>query len=371
MVKRIASLVACCAFLWAVSAGLFLAFCRFSGIAFSVEPDVRSADQPFPLYLLSAGSALRAQMHNTWLFLAAFAALGVASLLWVMAEKWQLGSKWNKSEAYWMAWFAVSLSSTAILYGLGTNGALARKFARSVTITDVLSVGLALAVPVLLWSRWHRHPPEAEDDQETGKRHSGFVSTRTMLGLNEDQSPGRLIDRTPAPVAVAELKPLTDVLAGPVKQPTEWMERNLHEQSGPVAISRKETSMMETMHIVDPKTETPVPISIDQAAHATPIASFRDQLTALNAGWQRIEETGKQVEEWFRWQQERMVAHLQRNTEAKVHGSPFDFSRDFLEQKMQQVDEEWAAIHRTVREMDQWLEKSNPVKELAEASGTE
>lgn len=85
-----------------------------------------------------------------------------------------------------------------------------------------------------------------------------------------------------------------------------------------------------------------------------PGTTFRDQLYALNASWQRIESTGKEVEDWFQHQQKMVLAHLERP--ARAHDPHMDLSRDFLEQRMGRVDAEWAAIQRTVREIYHWLE---------------
>lgn len=87
---------------------------------------------------------------------------------------------------------------------------------------------------------------------------------------------------------------------------------------------------------------------------SAPGTTFRDQLYALNASWQRIESTGKEVEDWFQQQQKMVLAHLERP--ARAHDAHMDLSRDFLEQRMGRVDAEWAAIQRTVREIYHWLE---------------
>ncbi|HYK38138.1 hypothetical protein [Alloacidobacterium sp.] len=87
---------------------------------------------------------------------------------------------------------------------------------------------------------------------------------------------------------------------------------------------------------------------------SAPGTTFRDQLYALNASWQRIESTGKEVEDWFQQQQKMVLAHLERP--ARSHDPHMDLSRDFLEQRMGRVDGEWAAIQRTVREIYHWLE---------------
>ena len=97
-----------------------------------------------------------------------------------------------------------------------------------------------------------------------------------------------------------------------------------------------------------------------------PATSFRDQLFALNNSWQRIESTGKEVEDWFQSQQRRVMAHLERPI-AKGRDN-VDFSRDFLEQRMERIDAEWAAIHQTVRNLYRWLENGSLEKEAPQES---
>jgi hypothetical protein len=97
-----------------------------------------------------------------------------------------------------------------------------------------------------------------------------------------------------------------------------------------------------------------------------PATNFRDQLFALNNSWQRIESTGKEVEDWFQSQQRRIMAHLERPI-AKGRDN-VDFSRDFLEQRMERIDAEWAAIHQTVRNLYRWLENGSLENEAPQES---
>lgn len=383
MVKRISSLIVCCAFLWTVGAGLFLLFYRFFGAQAPAAPGVYTADQSFPLYLLSVGNVLRIQLHTTWLFLAAFAALGMAGLLWVMAEKWQQKSKWKRQEVYWMAGFGTVLCSSAILYGIGTNGVMPRKFAASVTISDVLGVGLVLAVPVLLWSRWRKLEVET-DGLKHEKERPGSRYSRSLLGLEEGPSSAPLIEHAPQPPPTAftpdasrvMAEPAIELLQAPLSAQLESPESNFSDQSEQtsaqsghiVTLAAEETGGMEAMSIVGAASDTTAQEVAQQENDPVPAAGFRERLAALNTSWQKIEETGKEVEEWFRWQQERVVAHLERNAGKQAQPLPFDFSRDFLEQKMRRVDEEWIMIHQAVREMNLWLESSSPHKEQGEVS---
>ena len=365
MMKTIVSLAACCAFVWAVSAGLFLLFCRSFGFSIFADVGLRDIDQPFSLYFVAICNALRVEMHNTWLFLGAFGALCLAGLLWVMAEKWQQGTKWNQKEIIQIAGFEAALGASAILYGLGTNGVLARKFAKSVTVTDVLSIGVALAVPVILWSLWRQRESQASKP-DVNDATSGVASS-SILGLQEYSS-ARLIHRVPKPTKIIEAN--AGYVPRPANQPAKWLEQALPQQQSEPAdeTAKNEVAVLETTsNIVNIDAEPTIAESAAQERATTPAAPFREQLAALNASWQRIEETGKEVEDWFLDQQKRLLAHLERRA-GQLQDTPIDYSRDFIEQKIQRVDVEWSLIHRIVREMNYWLESSGSAEGLSEAT---
>ncbi len=392
---------------------MFLLLCRFAGAPLAPYAENRYAEQSFSYYFLSVVDGLRMQLHTSWLFAGLFGALGLAGLMWVMAEKWQQGSEWNRHDAIWMAGFEGSLLCGAVLYRIGTNGVLARKFAISGGIADVLGLGLALAVPVVLWLQWQRPNQKASEQDEDDDSVPSAHFSRTILGL-QDYSPASPINRVSkseesiAAVAPAAVQP-------PINQPAEWLQRSFHKQNEPAKEqTRSETTAMENMNILNldaqPVTTQPetarVPLRTTQAVtpqtpaverlmHQTysappvaaqpiapqpvsaqpvmsptmpqeapaptqeratiPAATFREQLFALNASWQRIEATGKEVEDWFQRQQKLVMAHLERPA-AKSRDSHVELSRDFLEQRMDKVDAEWAAIHQTVREIHRWLE---------------
>ena len=88
-------------------------------------------------------------MHTTWFFFSVFSAVWLTSLLWMLMEsrRRKLGFSWQ--EAHWMGWITLSVFSTAVLYGLGTNGILARRYPKIVTASDVFAAGFLLALPVI------------------------------------------------------------------------------------------------------------------------------------------------------------------------------------------------------------------------------
>jgi hypothetical protein len=394
-----------------------LLLCRFLGIP--LTPDIGNGytDQSFSHYLFSIGSEFRLQMHSTGLYVGVFGALGVAGLLWVTAEKWQTGSEWNRQDVIWMISFGALLSCSIILYKVGTNSALTRKFAMAGTMADVLGVGVALSVPVILWFHWHKPNQQrirrSHEDSISSFHHSG-----TIFGLQDYSPPPPPMHRVTEPEERITAETIA-VIQPPANQPAEWLERTLNKQSEPEeAQTRNEAIVMENMNILSinaqpltssaqPEAAPPVtiqPIGVHQASPepimsqsvttqpvaaqppiaaqpvayqpatrqppaqeraSIPAATFREQLFALNNSWQQIESTGKEVEDWFQRQQKRVMAHMERPV-GKSHDNHVDLSRDFLEQRMDRVDAEWATIHQTVRDLYRWLENGNSEREATQ-----
>jgi hypothetical protein len=411
-----------------------LLLCRFLGIPLTPDTDNRYTDQSFAHYVLSIAGELRLQMHTTGLYAGVFAALGLAGLLWVMAEKWQNGSEWDRQDVIWMISFEALLALSAILYRVGANSTVTRKFAMAGAMADVFGIGVALSVPAILWFHWHKPSPKKKRREDEDSL-STFQYSRTILGLQDYSPPPS--PPPPAPVLpVVEPKESTtaEPLAAmqlPVSQPAGWLEQTLqeHEQSEKKEEQpSNEAIVMENMNILSidsqPQTSTQQPaqaqpepepaasqpfaappLAVQSAAAVEPMMSqsytpqpaapqpvatqapayrptaapppaperpntsatnFRDQLFALNNSWQRIESTGKEVEDWFQSQQRRVMAHLERPI-AKGRDN-VDFSRDFLEQRMERIDAEWAAIHQTVRNLYRWLENGSLEKEAPQES---
>jgi len=285
-------------------------------------------------------------------------------------------------------------------------------------MADVFGIGVAVSVPVILWFRWHR-PDQKRRRREDEDSTSGFHYSRTILGLQDyspPPPPPPPIQRVTEPKeSITVEKPA--VMQPPVSQPIGWLERTLPKQSEPAeAQIRNEAPVMENMNILSinsqPQTSTPQPETAQPATPQTfgthqpspepamsqpftpqpsaapqslptqpaayqpmsgqpptqerpnvPTMTFRDQLFALNNSWQRIESTGKEVEDWFQRQQRLVMAHMERPS-GKGPDSHMDLSHDFLEQRMNRVDAEWAAIRQTVREIHRWLENGSPEREV-------
>jgi hypothetical protein len=368
---------------------------RFLGIAL-IPADNRSTGQSLFHYFLSIGGEFRQQMHsNVWLVAGAFGALAVAGLLWVIAEKWQMRSEWSVEDELWMIGFGAVLGLGALLYRAATQGAMARRFAMSRNVADVIGVGIVLAVPVVLWFRWHEMMQNNNDDMEE-ERALRIHSSPTILGLGDFSPPA------PAPLNGAVDAKESALVEAAAIQPAARLERAegkldefAKEQPGNEIITMENPDNLRTngqpaQYEGDhPAASEPIkpqaaiaeplmahsfpnqPVSQQQRTSqqpaaeersSVPAASFRDQLSVLNASWNYIEEAGKEIEDWFQLQQKRVFAHLERPA-AKTQENQAELSHDFLEQKMNKVDAEWAAIHRTVREMYRWLENGNAEKE--------
>jgi len=402
-----------------------LLLCRFLGIPLTPDFGSHPSDASFSQYLLAVAGELRLQMHTTWLILGAFGALGLAGLLWVGAEKLQQKSEWSRQDVTWMVGFAAALFGSAMFYRAGTHSVLSRNFAISGGIADMFGISIAVAVPIVLWYRWHKPPQEAKDrnrNREEEESFSGSHFSRTILGL-QDYSP------PPNPAnPITEAKESTaaatsSAIQPPITQASEAVARIADKPGEPAKEQIKnETIGMENMNILNldaqpvtpPSTTTqpgatqlppsqpattqpaasepvmsqqftpqpaPTPMAAPQATPAqswmsqpptqerstVPAAGFREQLIALNVSWQRIEESGKELEDWFQRQHRRVFAHLERPS-ARSQDNHVEVSRDFLEQRMDRVDAEWAAIHRTVRDMYRWLENGHANAERTEVT---
>ncbi|QNI30246.1 hypothetical protein H7849_13720 [Alloacidobacterium dinghuense] len=364
-------------------------------------------------------------MHTTWLILGAFGALGVAGLLWVAAEKYQHRSEWSRQDVAWMAGFSGALIGCALLYRVGTHSRVAN--AATGSVSDLFAVGISVAVPIVLWNRWHTWLQDhAHGDGEEPISSAHF--SRTILGLQDYSPPvttnrdAEVKEEAPAvasvvnqPVVSQPVAMQASTMQPSISQPAVGLERTPEKQSEAVKEQIKDEAIgMENMTILNldaqpstaqlsttpaapaqsltpPQPSTPEPVMSQQftpqpaptpmatsqpmPSHSwmsqppaqerssVPAAGFREQLIALNVSWQRIEETGKELEDWFQRQHKRVFAHLERPG-ARSQENSVELSRDYLEQKMDRVDAEWAAIHRTIRDMYRWLENGSAERDV-------
>lgn len=70
-----------------------------------------------------------------------------------------------------MGWISLSVFSAAVLYGLGTNGLLVRRFPKAVPLSDMLAMGFMLALPAVAWSRLYRQQEGGATGVATNEPH--------------------------------------------------------------------------------------------------------------------------------------------------------------------------------------------------------
>lgn len=286
----------------------------------------------------AAALALREQMHGTWFFFAVFAAVWLLVLLWMLMERRSLELRFNLQEAYWMGWMSLSVFSAAVLYGMGTNGILARRFPKSVMVSDVVAVGFMLALPVVAWSRLQRQQKEVEAVGNPVEENVPAYRTGGMLGLShfnqtrQDEPVIRVVERR---ISWHEEAPVADqgkaiAVAASVTPPA--VEAQVAGQPWPAAVS---------------------PVAGEPAMNS--VAGFREHLVALNQSWQRIEAIGQEIEQWFDEQRRRAIAQLELHP--GLRGSANPLPSDFPAQKLADVDAEWARIRRASLALNHWLEE--------------
>lgn len=299
---------------------------------------------------------LREQLHNTWLFLYVFLGVWGIVLTWGLLERRRLKLRVGRREVYWMGWMSLSVISTALLYGLGTNGLLARRYPRAVPVSDALAIGFVLALPVFAWNRLQRRRDEDDDAEEIAPRRA-----YSTLRLNED-------DRSLRPRASFQ-----DHLRRPVQEEftLQSFQTSPADAGSIAAIDRlTETAPSPTLSQFASSRELPVAPSVsaapfELAAPTSPAASaapaapsaenFREYLRVLNESWERIERTGKEIEHWFDQQRLEVLSRLEKHPGVRGAAAPAPPSTDFLNEKLAAVDAEWAAIRRAALEISRWF----------------
>lgn len=155
------------------------------------------------------------------------------------------------------------------------------------------------------------------------------------------------------PAVVEESKPPVSA-----SQPVSWQDNVVQQEPLPASAAATEGSnTMDNSNVINFAAEV-----AHSSQSTAPAMGFREQLAALNTSWHRIETAGKEVEDWFHRQQDRVLAHIERH--ASGAEDSMELSRDYLEQKIQHVDAEWFRIHKAVREMNRWLDATAPAGQL-------
>jgi hypothetical protein len=315
---------------------------------------------------------LRRRMHDTWLFLYVFGAVWVVVLAWGLMERNRLKLEVGRSEVYWMGWMSLSVISTAILYGMGTNGILARRYPRAVGISDALALGFVLALPVFAWSRLHRQreeEPEGEDPAILHRRR--FTTLQLDLGTPftpaSAPSAGSALPREPQMEVVAQafgaasrggtmvtMEGVIEPAAVPELPTLSLMQEPPLEPIGEaVPAASPSAPVSPALSSAPPSSASLRPPSVGLTPPAALV--FREQLRTLNESWARIEQTGQEIEQWFDLQRQQVIAHLERHPGVREAENPAQLSNDFLNQRLAAVDAEWAAIRKAALEISQWF----------------
>jgi hypothetical protein len=298
---------------------------------------------------------LREQLHNTWLFLYVFLVVWIVVLAWGMLERRRLKLEIGRREVYWMGWMSLSVVSTAVLYGLGTNGIVARRFPKTVPVSDALAVGFILALPIFAWNRMQQRRELSHRDENLSLHpRSGY----TTLRLNEIDA------STPDHAHQEELA-----------TPQEGITLSTFQMPSPdtTAIANIDRLLESTMLTVSPKPEpiaapvqtslaavpSPAVVAVEPIASTAPLVStkedFRDRLKTLNEAWQRIESAGQEIDLWFEAQRREALSRLEKHPGARGTDVATLPSKDFLSEKLAAVDADWAAIHGAAREITRWF----------------
>jgi len=323
---------------------------------------------------LAAACAFRERMHFTWFFLGVFAAVWLACLIWMQIERSRRHLGFNRQEAFWMGWMTFAVFVAAMLYGLGTNGMFPQRFPQIVTISDVVALGLMLALPVIVWSRLRHQQEEVVDESgETAlpRRSSGF------LGLNDDEVDARLAENLSLLEVRPEVRPV-DLLPAvqifhsdrPGEQVKAAADKLIESAESPVTAMPISTSLPAVAEpafpqpvIVDePVKATPSELAPAPAAHTSAepasqgIDRFRIHLATLNNSWQNIETIRGEIDEWFEIRRQQAIAHLDKHPGLRTSTVAHDIFRDFPSDKLAAVDTEWAQIRTATLEITRWFE---------------
>lgn len=370
MDRRFSSLAGCYA-LFAALAASFLVYAHLALQARApdwlnepVLPHDFHAAQIFAS-IRGAAAALREGMHTTWLFFAVFAAVWLACLLWMQIERRRRQLTFSRQEAIWAGWISLLVLSLAVLYGLGTNGILARRTPAIVNVSDVIALGFMLALPVIAWSRLRGQEGDfPEDSGETAslRRSSGF------LGLSDEESNARLAESLSRLEVRPELRPVDLLPAVQIFNPersaehTKMAANRLIESaelpapppSGPQPSNPQLSSPAPSSPDSSPSAIVPIAAAADEPA-AKGIDAFRNHLAAMNGSWQRIENIRAEIDDWFEQRRRQAIAHLDTHPGMRSPALASELFQDFPNEKLVAVDAQWAGIRTAALEISRWF----------------
>lgn len=300
----------------------------------------------------SALVALRERMHTTWLFFVVFAAVWLACLLWMEIERNRRGTAFSRREGYWILGFTLLVVAMAVLYGLGTNGILARRFPGIVPVSDVVAAVFLLALPLAAWSRLDRLQEEQEDD-ELYDTEPLVGRSRGFLGLNDDITNARLMES----LSRLEVKPVD-------MHPTVQAFHSETVSEPPRTAAMGLVERMEDRAAAAPFPE-PVPaagtISLVGRAEGpaqqaeSGIQGFRRNLAAMNESWSRIEAIRGEIDHWFERRRREAIERFEMHPGMRALNFEKSLLENFPNDKLAAVDSEWAEIRKAVFEIARWF----------------
>lgn len=269
-----------------------------------------------------------------------------------------------------MGWISLSVFSAAVLYGLGTNGLLARRFPKAVPVSDMLAMGFMLALPAVAWSRLYRQQEgratEGSDERTPSHRNFG------ILGLNDGEPVARLIENfdrrevVPVEPAAQNFHPehsgehpnTAPMKALPIEAIS--IEANPIEATQDRLIETAELLVPSQLPMASPPIEASAPLlDIAPAAPEAPatngINGFREHLSVLNGSWQRIETIREEIDQWFEQRRRQALVHLETHPGMRASGLAMDLFQDFPNDKLAAVDAQWGEIRRAALEISRWF----------------
>lgn len=345
----------------------------------------------------TSGEHLRERLHTTWLFFGVFFVNWAIVAAWGIVERRRLKLGIGRQEMSWVGWMSLLVFSIAVLYGIGTNGIVARQYPKIIPVSDVLALCFVLALPVFAWSRLQRRNEEDEggemvtvpmprrayhsllhlddddvvpararfqelsqerltpESEETALRLSESTQQSAATAMVEMYSPSPLM-APPSAAAVTTINRLIEVAQAPVENISS--ESTVAVALDPIPEPIAAAAVLDPAPITAPTTLESAP-AVEQAAvsltPSSPFGNFRQHLQDLNEGWARIERAGMDIEGWFNQQRVEVAARLERHPGARSSESTSELSTDFLKEKLETVDMEWAAIRETTREIARWF----------------